>query len=131
MPFRRYPDRVGHQLSLLHRLTASTQRLDAAALESEVEKQKLPCAKINTLCEGQPAVVTGRLRSVTYSPTENVPIVEAELFDGTSTVTLVWLGRRRIAGIEPGRRILARGRVGRYNDQLAIFNPWYELKCGG
>jgi hypothetical protein len=122
---------VGHQLSLLHRLTASPQRLDAAELENEVEQQKVPCAKINTLCEGRPAVVTGRLRSVAYTPTENVPIVEAELFDGTSTVTLVWLGRRRIAGIEPGRRMLARGRVGCHNGRLAIFNPWYELKCGG
>ena len=113
---------MGHHLSLLHRLTASAQRLDAVELENEVEKEKLPCAKVNTLCEGQPAVVAGRLRSVSYSPTENVPIVEAELFDGTAAVTLVFLGRRRI---------LARGRVGRHNGQLAIFNPWYELKCGG
>lgn len=121
---------MGHHLSLLHRLTASAQRLDAAELESEVENEKLPCAKVNTLKEGQHAVVAGRLRSVSYTPTENVPIVEAELYDGTAEVTLVFLGRRRIAGIEPGRKVLARGRVGRHNGQLAIFNPWYELKCG-
>jgi RecG-like helicase len=127
---RSYPERVGHQLSLLHRLTASAQRLDAAELESEVENEKLPCTKVNTLAEGRTAVVAGRLRSVSYTPTENVPIVEAELFDGTAAVTLVFLGRRRIAGIEPGRKILARGRVGRHNGALAIFNPWYELKCG-
>ena len=77
------------------------------------------------------SVVSGRLRSVAYSPTENVPLVEAELWDGTAAVTLVFLGRRRIPGIEPGRKILARGRVGRHDGQLAIFNPWYELKCGG
>jgi hypothetical protein len=40
----------------------------------------------------------------------------------------VWLGRRRIAGIEPGRRLLARGRVGLHEGQLAIYNPWYELQ---
>jgi RecG-like helicase len=129
--FASYPERVGHQLSLLHRLTATPQRLDAVELENDVENEKLPCDKVNTLCEGELAVVAGRLRSVSYSPTENVPIVEAELFDGTAVVTLVFLGRRRIAGIEPGRRILARGRVGKHNGQLAIFNPWYELKCGG
>lgn len=122
---------MGHQLSLLRRLTASAQRLDAAELENEVENEKLPCVKVNCLQEGQPAVVAGRLRSVVYSPTENVPIVEAELYDGTAPVTLVWLGRRRIAGIEPGRKILARGRVGVHNGHLAIYNPWYELKCGG
>lgn len=122
---------MGHHLSLRHRLTASAQRLDAAELESEVENEKLPCAKVKTVHEGELAVVAGRLRSVAYSPTENVPIVEAELYDGTAALTLVFLGRRRIAGIEPGRKVLARGRVGTHNGQLAIFNPWYELKCGG
>lgn len=117
---------MGRHLSLLRRLTASPEHLDAAELESEVEK--LPCAKLNTLEEGKTAVVGGRLKSVVYTPTENVPVLEAELFDGSACVTLVWLGRRRIAGIEPGRKILARGRVGWHDGRLAIYNPWYELK---
>ena len=29
---------------------------------------------------------------------------------------------------EPGRKILARGRVGWHNGRRAIYNPWYELK---
>ena len=41
---------------------------------------------------------------------------------------LVWLGRRRVAGIEPGRTIMARGRVGVHDGRLAIYNPWYELR---
>jgi hypothetical protein len=44
-------------------------------------------------------------------------------------MTLVWLGRRRIAGIEPGRRLVATGRVGFYNGRPAIYNPKYELQC--
>jgi len=36
--------------------------------------------------------------------------LEAEVDDGTGTASLVWLGRRRIGGIEPGARVTAEGR---------------------
>jgi hypothetical protein len=42
-------------------------------------------------------------------------------------VTLVWLGRRHIAGIEPGRQITARGRLAVRDDRKVIYNPYYEL----
>ena len=47
--------------------------------------------------------MTGRLRTVVYTPRTNLPTLEADLYDGSDVVTLVWLGRRHIAGIEPGR----------------------------
>ena len=43
----------------------------------------------------------GHLRTVTLLPRGGVPALEAELYDGTGTVTVIWLGRRRIAGIAP------------------------------
>lgn len=117
------------RLSLRHRLTASTRHLDAAELQSEVERRA--CTPLGELRRGSVASVTGRLRSVVYTPSEHVPTFEAELFDGSAEIGLVWLGRRRIAGIEPGRRIVARGRVGVHNGRLAIYNPWYELLVAG
>jgi hypothetical protein len=75
--------------------------------------------------------VVGRLRAVVYTPSETVPTLEAELFDGSDSMDLVWLGRRRIAGLEPGRRVVARGRVGDHNGRKAIYNPWYELLQSG
>ncbi len=116
-------------MGLLHRLTASSERLDAAELESEVDNTPR-CSKVKTLALGEMADVVGRLRSVVYTPNENVPVLEAELFDGSAPMQLVWLGRRRIAGIEPGRKVRARGRVGLHDGKLAIYNPWYELQCG-
>jgi RecG-like helicase len=113
-------------MSLRHRLTASTHSLDAAELEAEVET--LPCARLKNLERGETAVVGGRVRSVRFTPTANVPVLEAELFDGSASISLVWLGQRRIAGIEPGRKVLARGRVGLHNGHLAMYNPWYELQ---
>jgi hypothetical protein len=117
---------VGHHLSLRRRLTASPHNLDAAELQSEVEQ--LSCTLLSEVCNGQTVTVGGRLRAVVYTPRENVPTLEAELFDGTQSIRLVWLGRRRIAGIEPGRRLIARGRVGVHEGTAAIYNPWYELQ---
>lgn len=110
---------------MLHRLTASAERLDAAELREAVEERS--CRPLRELQKGELVEVVGRLRSVVYTPSETVPTLDAQLFDGTDTIDLVWLGRRRIAGIEPGRRVLARGRVGDHDGRLAIYNPWYEL----
>lgn len=117
---------VGGRLSFLHRLMADARDLDAAELQSEVTR----CSAIplHSLHRGEVAVVTGRLRAVVYTPRANAPTLQAELFDGSACIDLVWLGRRRVAGIEPGRTIMARGRVGVHEDRLAIYNPWYELR---
>lgn len=117
---------MGNRPSLLNRLTASAHHLDAAELRSQVER--LSCQSLEKMHRGDLVTVTGRLRAVVYTPRENVPTLEAELFDGSAAILLVWLGRRRIAGIEPGRRLLAHGRVGVHDDRLAIYNPWYELQ---
>jgi hypothetical protein len=65
---------------------------------------------------------------VTLRPRGGVPALEAELYDGSGLITLVWLGRRRIAGIEPGRAIKVTGRVGVQDRMRVMFNPRYELK---
>jgi len=41
---------------------------------------------------------------------------------------LVWLGRRRIPGIEPGRTIQARGRLAVRDGRKVLHNPYYELQ---
>ena len=48
--------------------------------------------------------VAGTLRAVTLRPRGSSLTMEAELWDGTGQVTLVWLGRRDIPGIEAGRQ---------------------------
>jgi RecG-like helicase len=116
---------VGRRQSLLHRLTASAERLDAAELQDFVAEKA--CCPVRQLRQGEATQVVGRLRSVVYTPSETVPTLEAKLFDGTDTLDLVWLGQRRIAGIEPGRRVVARGRIGVHNGRLAMYNPYYEL----
>jgi hypothetical protein len=93
----------------LQRFTASESDLAAEEAQEEVVRHGgVPC---DQLASRERACVCGTLRSVTLRPRGGVPALEAELFDGSGTVSLVWLGRRRIAGVDPGRRLKATGRV--------------------
>ena len=69
----------------------------------------------------------GSLRTLTLRPRAGVPALEAELNDGSGVITLVWLGRRRIAGIEAGRAIEVEGRIGAHEGTRIMYNPRYEL----
>lgn len=74
-----------------------------------------------------PVTLRGSLRTVTLMPRGGVPTLEADLDDGSGVVTLVWLGRRRIAGIETGRSLTVSGRIGVHDGRRVLFNPRYEL----
>lgn len=123
------PARRGWLGQVVRRLTVDEAALDAEDLLDDVEQRG--AKPVATCAQGQPVTVTGRLRSVVYTPRDTVPTVDAELYDGSGSVHLVWLGRSRIAGIEPGRALVARGRVAEQDGLKVIFNPWYELKPVG
>lgn len=69
----------------------------------------------------------GSVRSLTVRPRGGVPALEAEISDGSGVITIVWLGRRRIAGIDPGRSLRVTGRIGVHDGVRVIYNPRYEL----
>ncbi len=100
--------------------------MDARELKQDAEKAG--CPQIVDCGDRQRVELQGSLRTVTLRPRGGVPALEAELYDGSAIVTLVWLGRRRIAGIEPGRSIRVTGRVGVQERTRVMFNPRYELK---
>ncbi len=74
-----------------------------------------------------PVQLRGTLRTVTLRPRGGVPALEAELYDGTGVVTVIWLGRRRIAGIGPGVGIEVAGRIGNQDGARVLYNPRYDL----
>jgi hypothetical protein len=73
--------------------------------------------------------LSGSLRTVTLRPRGGVPALEAELFDGSGAITLVWLGRRQITGISPGRHLEVEGRIGVQEGVRVMYNPRYELRA--
>lgn len=97
--------------------------------EPQPDAERAGCRPLAVQGERCSVDVHGVLRSVTLAPVGGAPALEAELDDGTATLTLVFLGRSRIAGIEPGRRLTAHGRVGRRDGRRIVFNPRYELSA--
>lgn len=82
------------------------------------------------LAEAQPrtrVAVAGVVAAVTYPPAGAVPSLVARLYDATGSLDLIWLGRRAVPGIDPGRRLRAEGMVSAGHDRPAIVNPVYQL----
>src|SRR5659263_499532 len=76
------------------------------------------------------AHVEGRIRAVRVTPVSDSPSLECEVVDPTGGLAVLFYGRRKIAGIEPGARIRLDGMVGDFNGHLAMANPVYELLPG-
>lgn len=112
----------------LSRISATDEQVEADELQTTC--QAVGATPVASLPSRDRVAVCGTLRTVTLRPRAGVPALEAELYDGSGTVSLVWLGRRRIPGIEPGRSLTARGFVTRSDDESVIFNPAYELRAG-
>jgi hypothetical protein len=108
-----------------------------ASEDSEIEADDL---QRQSIADGSTTVATcperglvtvlGRVRSITLRPRAGAPTLEVELYDGSGSVTLIWLGRREIAGISPGRQLRATGRITSNEHKRVIFNPRYELILG-
>jgi amino acid transporter len=73
------------------------------------------------------AHVQGVVNSIKSAPAGASPLVEVEVWDKTGGVTLQFLGRREISGLEVGAQLKAEGMVGENNGQLIILNPSYEI----
>lgn len=106
-------------------LTRSTQDLDADALQ--VQCGRLGSTPIDHLADRAEVAVSGTIRNVTTPPRCNVAALVAELYDGSGSVDLIWLGRREIVGIGPGIYLRASGRICTKNGRRVIFNPRYDV----
>lgn len=111
--------------SVWRRLTASRAEQEAEELQRETSDA---CRAICDCMPGDSVMVSGTVRSLTVRPKTQVPALEIELYDGTGRVRVVWLGRRRIPGIDPGRRLTVTGRLTALDGVSTIYNPRYELQ---
>ena len=73
------------------------------------------------------AQVEGQVTSIRTAPQGSPPMLEVELWDETGGVTLQFLGRREIAGLDVGSHLRAEGMVGESDGSLTILNPSYEI----
>lgn len=75
----------------------------------------------------QPVRVAGVVESMKVIPQGNSSQLEVQIYDGTDRIYAVWLGRRRIEGIDLGMGLVLEGMLGRHRGMLQIINPAYTL----
>ncbi len=92
---------------------------------SHYEEKVMPIGKISWR---KRAHVTGRVTAIRPAAMDSAPTLEVEIWDETGGVTLQFLGRREIAGLEVGSVMIAEGMVGEQNGALTILNPSYEIR---
>ncbi len=115
-------------MSLFNRRTQRRESDAAGAAASRGSSVQGPAVtSIEDAPDRLPVLLEGTLRTVTLRPRGGVPALEAELADGTGSIILVWLGRRRIIGVGAGAVMRVQGRVGLHDGARTMFNPRYEL----
>jgi hypothetical protein len=110
---------------MVERLTKPTAELDREQLTQFCDSRHL--AAMDSLVPRHPVKVGGEVRSIRIVPRAGAPALEVTVSDGRGSVVAVFLGRRKIAGLTPGRRIALEGVVARDGARSLITNPAYEL----
>ncbi len=116
---------TGYLKRLTRRLTEDLGDADAEQIAEE--SRATGAQRAAECCRGDEVTMHGELRSVETCSRSAKAGVKAEFFDGSDTVLLKWLGRNRIPGIEPGRKLTVRGRLAEHEGTKLIYNPYYEL----
>jgi RecG-like helicase len=112
--------------NLVNRLTKPVEEHDREKLVafcSQLEGCQ-PCDQVEAR---KVARVVGEVSSVRIVPRAGAPSLEVAVTDGRGTVTAVFFGRKKIAGLSPGRRVVIEGMVAPLNNRAFIYNPVYEL----
>ena len=75
----------------------------------------------------------GVVRSVTYVPVNAPPRVSAVVAEDSDrpglgpSLTLIWLGRRRVSGLRAGAPLRFTGMLAHFDGVPTIYNPRYEI----
>jgi hypothetical protein len=114
--------------NVLRRFTTPVSELDQRRLREFCAGQA-DVTSIQDLRPRQEATVVGEITSLRIVPHEGSPWLEATISDGTGSLVVMWTGRRRIAGVAPGKRLVVSGRGSPYGKQgrVRLLNPRYEL----
>lgn len=109
----------------MERLTKPVEELDRQALEHFCDE--LGVTPMSQIVPRAQFRVAGEVRAVRIVPRAGAPALEVTVSDGRGSVVAVFLGRRKIAGMSPGRRVLLTGMVGRDGNRFIVYNPEYIL----
>ncbi|WP_231928115.1 single stranded DNA-binding domain-containing protein [Devriesea agamarum] len=104
---------------------ASAESHDARLAQEQAAKAGYD--SVAAITDRRKVKLIGFISSMVLHPKQTAASVEADLNDGTGTITLVWLGRHDIDGIVPGARLSVEGFAARRDGRRVMYNPRYRL----
>ncbi len=114
--------------SLIARLSTPIEEIDAEKLRAFcAQRGQVPIAEIEPRAE---VTAVGQISSIRTVPHGAASWLEVTMSDGDDSLVVMWTGRRSIAGVSPGRRLVVKGRalpLSPGSRRLKMLNPSYEL----
>jgi hypothetical protein len=110
---------------LVQRITKPVEETDREKLSEFCDARLLE--PMDVLADRQAVRVGGEVRSVRIVPRAGAPALEVTVTDGRGAVVGVFLGRRKVAGMSPGRRVALAGMLAKSGNRFVLVNPAYEL----
>jgi hypothetical protein len=110
---------------MVERLTRPVEDIDREQLTAFCDARSL--GAMDAIAPRTAVRVGGEVRSVRIVPRAGAPALEVTVSDGRGSVVGVFLGRRKIAGLSPGRKVAFEGVAARDGKRYLVFNPIYEL----
>lgn len=114
---------------MLDRLRRRSEKEPERSTLEEVCSARVSSVRLGDLQPRELVEVVGEVTHVCSMNRNGGAVFEIELSDGSGTLVVMWTGRKRIAGIDKGRRLAVWGRAApmRRDDSLVLHNPRYEL----
>lgn len=109
----------------LGRFSRSTEDLHAEALRRRFAARG--CTPIGDAPPRGASSVCGEVAGLQVVPRAGAPSCEVTLDDGTGRAVVVFTGRTRVAGLDPGRSIAVSGMGRVERGRLLFVNPAYTL----
>ena len=113
---------------VLRRLSTPVEELDEERLREfcQTHSDAVPIAAVEPR---QSVTVVGEISSIRVVPEGGTVWLEVTVSDGRGRLVAMWTGRRRLPGVEPGRRLVLSGRASATGagGRMLLMNPSYEL----
>ncbi len=104
---------------------ASTTELNEARLSDRY--RGLDTLDIGDLPLRTPVQLAGEVQGIRVVPRSGSPSLEVTVADGSGRAVAVFLGRRRVPGLEPGRGVVLDGVARKDGQRTILLNPAYTL----
>jgi len=101
----------------------SDQTIDTSDMHLPSDRTQIAAA-----AHRQQVKLAGKVFSVRVKPWSGTPALELTLLDETGAIVIVFFGRRSLAGVGAGSRLVVEGVVGEHRGKLAMLNPAYEIQ---